>query len=116
MFWKWAVALLTSFGGLVTLMSGAMLAPALDSIGKDLNTSPDTTNMCLSIFVLAFAFGPMVLAPMTEIFGRRHVWIVCSAWYVIWNGVCGFATSQGLMLSARLLAGLGASAEFAVSN
>ncbi|EER44643.1 conserved hypothetical protein [Histoplasma capsulatum H143] len=94
MFWKWAVALLTSFGGLVTLMSGAMLAPALDSIGKDLNTSPDTTNMCLSIFVLAFAFGPMVLAPMTEIFGRRH----------------------GLMLSARLLAGLGASAEFAVSN
>ncbi|EGC45672.1 MFS multidrug transporter [Histoplasma capsulatum var. duboisii H88] len=82
MFWKWAVALLTSFGGLVTLMSGAMLAPALDSIGKDLNTSPDTTNMCLSIFVLAFAFGPMVLAPMTEIFGRRHVWIVCSAWPV----------------------------------
>ncbi|EEH37757.2 hypothetical protein PAAG_00678 [Paracoccidioides lutzii Pb01] len=116
MFWKWAVALLTSLGGLVTLMSGAMLAPALEAIGKDLNTSPDTTNMCLSIFVLAFAFGPMVLAPMTEIFGRRNVWIACSAWYVIWNGVCGFANSQGLMLAARLLSGLGASAEFAVSN
>ncbi|KAL2371819.1 hypothetical protein RJ035_002834 [Blastomyces gilchristii] len=72
-FRKWAVALLTSLGGLVTLMSGAMLAPALDAIAKDLNTSPGTTNMCLSIFVLAFAFGPMVLAPMTEIFGRRKL-------------------------------------------
>ncbi|KAK2752398.1 hypothetical protein FQN55_007438 [Onygenales sp. PD_40] len=115
-FWKWSVALLTSLGGLVTLMSGAMLAPALDAIARDLKTSPDMTNMCLSIFVLAFAFGPMVLAPMTEIFGRRYVWIACSAWYVLWNAVCGWANSKGLMLAARLLAGLGASAEFAVSN
>jgi predicted MFS family arabinose efflux permease len=113
---KWTITLLSSMGGLVTLMSGAMLAPALDAISESLGSSTDKTNMMLSIFVLSFAFGPMVLAPATEIFGRRPVWLVCSTWYVVWNTICGFADSSGLMLAARLLAGLGASAEFAVRH
>ncbi|PYI04401.1 MFS general substrate transporter [Aspergillus sclerotiicarbonarius CBS 121057] len=85
---RWGLTILTSMGGLVTLMSGSMLAPALPSIGKDLNISDSEANMAVSIFVLAFAFGPMVLAPLAEVFGRRNVWLVCSAWYVIWNTVC----------------------------
>ncbi|THC91030.1 hypothetical protein EYZ11_009512 [Aspergillus tanneri] len=113
--WKWGITMITSFGGLVTLMSGGMLAPALEAISEDLHSSPETTNMLLSIFVLAFAFGPMVLAPLSEVYGRRVVWIVASAWYVLWNTVCGFAHNRGLMLAGRILSGLGASAEFAVS-
>ncbi|PGH19215.1 hypothetical protein AJ80_04186 [Polytolypa hystricis UAMH7299] len=85
-FWKWSIVLLTSLGGLVTLMSGVMLTPALKAISKDLNTSPEVANMCLSIFVLAFAFEPMVLASMTELFGRRRVWILCSSCFApIWT-------------------------------
>jgi hypothetical protein len=111
---KWTMTLLSSMGGLVTLMSGAMLAPALDAISESLGSSAERTNMMLSIFVLSFAFGPIILAPITEIVGRRPVWLFCSAWYIIWNTVCGFANSSGLMLAARLLAGLGGSVEFAV--
>ncbi|KAF5855762.1 hypothetical protein ETB97_008462 [Aspergillus alliaceus] len=77
-FWKWSITMLTSFGRLVTLMSGSMLAPALEVISEDIHTSTETSNMVLSIFVLAFAFGPM-LAPLTEVYGRRIVWIICSA-------------------------------------
>ena len=113
---KWTITLLTSCGGLVCLMSSTMLAPALENVAHDLNISRATANMTLSIFVLAFAFGPMVLAPMAEVFGRRNVWLLCSTWYTLWNMVCGFANSNGLLLSARLLAGLGSSAEFAIGQ
>jgi predicted MFS family arabinose efflux permease len=111
---KWAITLLTSMGGLVTLMSGSMLAPALNIIGDDLHIDESTAQMTLSIFVLAFAFGPMVLAPTTEVAGRRLVWIYSTMWYIIWNTICGFAHNNGLMLAARIFAGFGASAEFAV--
>ncbi|POR31946.1 Major facilitator superfamily transporter [Tolypocladium paradoxum] len=113
---KWAITLLLSMGGLVTLMSGAMLAPALGAIAHDFQTDEEQTQIFLSIFVLAFAFGPMVLAPVTEIFGRRPVWILWSCFYILWNTVAGFSRSPGLMIASRVLSGLGASAEFAVSN
>jgi len=103
-------------GGLVTLMSGAMLAPALEAIASDLHTDQEHAQMFLSIFVLAFAFGPMVLAPLAEVFGRRPVWILSSCFYILWNTVAGFSQSSGLMIASRILAGIGASAEFAVSN
>ena len=113
---KWTITILTSFGGLICLMSSTMLAPALESIAHDLNIAQEKANMTLSIFVLAFAFGPMVLAPMAEVFGRRNVWLLCSAWYAIWNMACGFAHENGLLLAGRLLAGLGSSAEFAIGQ
>lgn len=97
-------------------MSGAMLAPALTVISEDLNTNPEETQIFLSIFVLAFAFGPMVLSPFAEVFGRRPVWIIASCFYIVWNTVAGFSKSSGLMIASRVLSGLGASAEFSVSN
>lgn len=112
---KWFTTILTSLGGLVTLMSGPMLAPALDAMGDDLHISQAEASLALSIYVLAFAFGPMVLAPCSEVWGRRIIWIVGGTWYVLWNTLCGVATSRGLLITGRLMAGLGASAEFAVS-
>ncbi|MCJ1321674.1 hypothetical protein MMC15_007019 [Xylographa vitiligo] len=113
---KWGIALLSSLGGLVTLMSGTMMAPALAEIGSDLDIGNATTQMTLSIFVLSFAFGPMVLAPLAEIYGRRRVWLISSVWYIVWNTVCGFSRSNGLMIAGRFFAGLGASVEFAVAR
>ncbi|KLO95329.1 related to multidrug resistant protein [Fusarium fujikuroi] len=113
---KWAITLLLSGGGLVTLMSGAMLAPALETISHDLGTDAEETQIFLSIFVLAFAFGPMVLSPLAEVFGRRPTWVASSCFYILWNTVAGFSKSSGLLIASRLLSGLGASAEFAVTN
>ena len=109
-------ALLSSLAGLVTLMSGAMLAPALAAIGRDLDIDAAQAQLALSIFVLAFAFAPLLLAPCSEVFGRRWVWILAGLWYVLWNTVCGFAEAKGVMIAGRFLAGVGGSATFAVSH
>ncbi|KAI1105777.1 MFS general substrate transporter [Jackrogersella minutella] len=113
---KWAITILLSNGGLVTLMSGVMLALALQSISADLNPGEEETQIFLSIFVLAFAFGPMVLSPLAEVFGRRPVWILFSCFYILWNTVAGFSRTPGLMIASRVLSGIGASAEFTISN
>lgn len=111
---KWTVTLLCSMSGLVTLMSGTMMAPALNNIGNDLHLDVAAANLALSIYVLAYAFGPLFLAPSTEIYGRRPVWLFCGTFYLIFNTVCGFAQNKATMVAARFLAGIGASVEFAV--
>ena len=90
------------------------MAPALSQISKDLHTNDATTQMTLSIFVLAYAIGPMVLAPMTEVFGRKPVWLLSVCFYILWNTVCGFSKTNGLMTACRFFAGLGASVQYAV--
>lgn len=115
--WKriWML-LFTSLGGLVCLMSGSMLAPALADISRDLGLDVESAQISLSIYVLAFSFGPLVLAPLTEVYGRRPVWLAGAAWYTIWNAVCGATNSSTLMILSRFFAGMGASVEFAVSS
>ncbi|KAF7585590.1 hypothetical protein BBP40_010497 [Aspergillus hancockii] len=82
-------------------------------IGADLKISESEVNMVVSVFVLAFAFGPMALAPLAKVFSHRWVWVLASTWYVLWITVCGFARIRGLLLAGQILSGLGASAEYA---
>jgi hypothetical protein len=44
----------------------------------------------------------------------KPVWLVSGSFYILWNTVCGFSHSNGLMIASRFLSGLGASAEYAV--
>lgn len=92
------------------------MAPALSSIGHDLHMGYAETNLALSIFVFAFAVGPLVMGPLSEVYGRRPIWLYGSIWYIIWNTLCGFARNKLLMIVARLLGGFGASGEYAVSS
>ena len=90
----------------MTLMSGAMLAPGLEVIGQDLKISEAEASLAL----------PILLALCSEVFSRRPIWIVGSAWYILWNTLCRLSGNQDLMIVGRLMSGLGASAKFVVSN
>lgn len=69
-----------------------MIAPALGEMSKDHGiTSEVETQTTLSIFVLAYAIGPLFLDHFLETFGRFHVLQLSNTWYVAWNLGCGFA-------------------------
>ena len=96
------------------MMSGSMIAPALPELSRDLDMSEANAQLTLSIFVLAFGFGPMFLAPFSELYGRRPVWLSCGVFYTIWSVVSGFSQNEALLVASRLLSGFGGSIEFVV--
>lgn len=96
------------------MMSGSMIAPALPELSRDLDMSEANAQLSLSIFILAFAFGPMFLAPFAELYGRRPIWLSCGAFYTIWSVVSGFSQNKALLIASRLLSGFGGSIEFVV--
>jgi MFS family permease len=77
---------------------------------------PSTTQLCFSIFVLGLAFGPFLIAPLSEVFGRKPVWIGSNLFYLLWNAMCPVGNSKVLMIIARFLAGFGASSGITVSG
>lgn len=85
-----------------------MIAPALATIGKELHIEePFEQSLCLSIFILAHAFGPLLVGPLSEMYGRRPVLQGFNAMFLIFNTACGFARTGPQLIAFRFFAGFG---------
>ncbi|KAK3109772.1 hypothetical protein LTR53_016603, partial [Teratosphaeriaceae sp. CCFEE 6253] len=69
--------------GVIALMSvlsplaSSMFTPGLEQIGESLHASKETVIGCTTGFVIMLGIGPLFLAPLSETFGRRAVYLVC---------------------------------------
>ncbi|KAJ7105054.1 MFS polyamine transporter [Mycena crocata] len=114
---KWAATLVVSSFTLISPVSSSMIAPASSQVAEKFGIHDDVTvALITSIFVLAYAVGPLILGPLSEIFGRNRVIQGANLWYLVWNLGCGFAANTGQLLAFRFLAGLGGSAPLAVGG
>ncbi|TIA01842.1 MFS multidrug transporter [Aureobasidium pullulans] len=114
---KWAATLVVSSFTFISPVSSSMVAPAIGVISSDFNiTSTAEQQLVLSIFVLAYAIGPLFLGPMSELYGRVRVLQIANAFYFVWNLACGFAQNKSEMMAFRFLAGLGGSAPLAIGG
>ncbi|KAF9221257.1 MFS general substrate transporter [Gyrodon lividus] len=94
-----------------------MVAPATGQLAADFGIHNNViVALTTSIFVLAFAIGPLFLGPMSEIYGRSRVLQLANLWYLAWNLGCGFAQNENQLLAFRFLAGLGGSAPLSIGG
>ena len=113
---KWAATIIVSSFTLISPVSSSMVAPALTSISKDFGiTNEVESQLVLSIFILAYAIGPLFLGPLSEIYGRVPVLQLSNLVYLIFNLACGASRNKGQMIAFRFLSGLGGSAPLAVN-
>lgn len=114
---KWAATFVVSSFTFKTPVSSSMTAPAITTSVEDFHvTSEAAAQMMLSIFVLSYGFEPLLLGPMSEVFGRVRVLQLSNLFYLVWNLGCGFARNKEEMIVFRLLAGIGGSAPMAVGG
>ncbi|KAF8836360.1 MFS polyamine transporter [Paxillus ammoniavirescens] len=114
---KWAATAVVSGFTFITPVSSSMIAPATEQLAAEFGIhSSVVIALSTSMFVLAFAIGPLFLGPMSEIYGRSRVLQLSNLWYLAWNLGCGFAKNENQFLAFRFLAGLGGSAPFAIGG
>jgi predicted MFS family arabinose efflux permease len=89
-------------------MSASMIAPSLGDIAIDLRISASTAQITMSSYFLGMAFAPLLIAALSEMYGRKRVWVACNAWYVLWNALCPVGGNLGLMIVGRVMTGAGA--------
>ncbi|KAJ9633931.1 hypothetical protein H2199_009180 [Coniosporium tulheliwenetii] len=114
---KWAATLIVSCFTFISPVSSTFVAPALPVIANEFNiTSSIQQALVMSIFLLAYAIGPFVLGPLSEIFGRVVVLQWSNMFYLVFNTACGFAQTKEQMMALRFLSGLGGSAPQALGG
>ena len=92
-----------------------MVTPALPDICDEFDIPEGFMHqLVMSIFLLGYAQGPFVLAPLSEIYGRVTVLQYANLIYLVFNTACGFVQTRNQMLVFRFLSGIGGSAPQAV--
>jgi hypothetical protein len=113
----WCNLGIVSFLRFLTPLASSMIAPVVSLVLRDLHTGNKTIgSLVVSIYILGYAIGPMVIAPLSEIYGRLPVYHVNNVLFFVWNLASALAPNIGALLAFRLLAGLAGSCPVAIGS
>ncbi|KAF2034710.1 membrane transporter [Setomelanomma holmii] len=108
---KWRIVAALGTVTLITPLASSFFAPGVPSVLKAFDESSNLiAAFVVSIYLLGFAIGPLLIAPMSEMYGRTILYNICNVLFVIFNIACALSTSMGMLIAFRLLAGCAGSA------
>ena len=98
-------------------MGSSMLAPAVPDVMKSLHSdNAELQSFVVSIYVIGFVVGPLVVAPLSELFGRAIVYHVSNVVFLGATIGCALSTNVGMFLAFRLLCGCAGAAPLALGG
>jgi len=98
----------------ITPVASAMFAPGVPKLMQEFHSNNDElASFVVSIYVLGFAMGPMILAPLSEIYGRLPVYSVMNILFVIFTVACAVSSNLNMLIGFRFLAGAAGSSPLA---
>ncbi|KAH2770593.1 hypothetical protein KXW10_006034 [Aspergillus fumigatus] len=104
---KWRNVVMVSALTFVTPFASSMFAPAINQVMVEMGTSNrDIGSFGVSIYLLGYAFGPLVLAPCSELYGRLIVYHISAALFILCNVACALSISMPMLIIVRFLTGL----------
>ncbi|KAL2061172.1 hypothetical protein VTL71DRAFT_7445 [Oculimacula yallundae] len=101
------------YGFAITVATSAY-TPAIPIIMKEYNVEREVAVLPLSMYTLGFVLGPLVAAPMSEIYGRRVVYWTTLPLLILFIAISGSVNTITLLIVMRLLAGIGGSGALAI--
>ncbi|KAH8731341.1 major facilitator superfamily domain-containing protein [Phaeosphaeriaceae sp. PMI808] len=108
---KWSIIAAVGAVTFITPLASSFFAPGVPQVLRTFNeTSNLMATFVVSVYILGFAIGPLVIAPMSELYGRYHLYNICNVFFVIFNVACALSTSMGMLVAVRFLAGCAGSA------
>lgn len=94
-----------------------MLSPAVQQVMQEFNTSSTTfATFVVSIFVLGFACGPLILAPLSELYGRVLIYNVTNVLFCCFTVGCALSRGQSMLLAFRFLSGFAGVATITIGS
>ncbi|KAL6887492.1 MFS general substrate transporter [Trichoderma longibrachiatum] len=111
---KSILLVLSCLATFLTAFTAGAYAPPANIMANDFGTSRLVVLVGITTFCMGFAFAPMALAPMSEIWGRYPIFIIAGTVFVIFQAVCSVMPDAAGMLVSRFLVGIGGSVFSAV--
>ena len=101
---KWAIAVFQSMSTLVVTFASSAYASGIEGVKRDFDVSDEVATLGLSLFVLGFALGPLIWAPLSEVYGRKSIYVISFMAYTAFSVAATCAPNIQSLLVLRSFA------------
>ncbi|KAG6827017.1 hypothetical protein H0H92_013537 [Tricholoma furcatifolium] len=107
---KWFITAAASFLCLAVALGSSIITGDLEGPTEDFHAPQEVINLTVTFFVMGFGIGPLLFAPLSEVFGRKPIYCISMFLYFIFTLPAPLARNRATLIVSRALAGLAASA------
>lgn len=86
-------------------LASSMFTPGIQQIADSLESTPDVVIGCTTGFVIMLGMGPLFLAPLSETFGRRKLYLICYTVFALLQIPSALAPNVQTLIAMRTVCG-----------
>src|SRR5438067_4889962 len=112
---RWLALYVLCAGSLMIVLDVTIVNVALPSIKSDLGFSKTSIAWVVNAYVLTYGGFLLLGGRLGDLFGQRRLFIAGITLFTVASLACGVATTQGFLVAARAVQGIGGAVASAVS-
>jgi len=112
---RWLALLVLCLGDLMIVLDVTIVGVALPSIRADLGFSEESLAWVVNAYLITFGGFLLLGGRLGDLLGHRSLFLAGVALFTVASALCGFASSQGVLIAARAVQGLAGAVVSAVA-
>jgi EmrB/QacA subfamily drug resistance transporter len=112
---RWAALYVLCLGSLMIVLDATIVNVALPSIREDLGFSETSLAWVVNAYLLTYGGLLLLGGRLGDLFGHRRLFLYGITLFTVASLACGLATTQGFLVGARAVQGVGGAIASAVS-
>ncbi len=112
---RWFALYVLCLASLMIVLDATIVNVALPSIRKDLDFSQTSLAWVVNAYLLTYGGCLLLGGRLGDLFGHRRLFLAGISLFTLASLACGLATSQGFLIAARSVQGVGGAIASAVS-
>src|SRR6202051_2374103 len=104
---RWIALAVLCLGQLMMVLDATIVNVALPSMQRDLHFSQGNLTWVIDGYLITFGGFLLLAGRVGDLIGRKKVFLAGLVMFTAASVLCGFASSQALLIVARLLQGVG---------
>jgi EmrB/QacA subfamily drug resistance transporter len=112
---RWLALVIVCLGDLMIVLDVTIVGVALPSIREDLGFTESSLAWVANAYLLTFGGFLLLAGRLGDLFGQRRLFLLGITLFTAASLACGLATTQGLLVGARAIQGLGGAVVSAVA-
>ncbi|KAJ9663332.1 hypothetical protein H2198_000849 [Neophaeococcomyces mojaviensis] len=109
---KWVIAITAAVECFATAFSSSAFSGTIRELVAEFHASTTLLTAGISLFVLGFALGPLLWAPLSEIYGRQYIYFITFGFFTIFCAGTTARNGVATLLVLRFFAGSFGSSPF----
>src|SRR6058998_2436767 len=112
---RWFALMVLCLGALMIVLDTTIVNVALPSIRQDLGFSETSLAWVVNAYLLTYGGFLLLGGRLGDLYGHRRLFLAGIAVFTLASLACGLSTTQGLLIGARAVQGVGGAVASAVA-